>query len=391
MYRKTIWTILIAICCTTGYAQSKLLDSLESALKSSNNPVERFDILNNIVLELNVNGNTVDSAATVEMLKIAQQLKSDSLLAISYNWLGTYFSQNKADNTTALEYLFKGIPYAKKVKDKRRISSLYFDLAVVYFDMQENEQALAMTLEGGRNLPNPSHPLYYFMLVQYQSNLAQYYLTTRQADSAFYYAMQSEKIYSTKFSENLSYKFLSYTVLGGAYALKQMPKLADSYFLKALELFHQTDRPGDGLLFYTTYIPYLLSSNRIPEAKFHAENSLTYGTRISNNNLKLVGAGYLRQIFDTLNQVDSAYYYARMEADINTLIFSRSNKTKLQALAFNEQLRQFEDERQNELYQNRLIQYALGAGLFVFFLVVFFLWRNNRQKKNAHLLLQNEK
>jgi hypothetical protein len=59
--------------------------------------------------------------------------------------------------------------------------------------------------------------------------------------------------------------------------------------------------------------------------------------------LKLAGAGYMRQVFDTLHNKDSAYYYSRMEAEISAQIFSQNNISKIQALAFNEQIRLIEN------------------------------------------------
>ncbi|HQU56067.1 MAG TPA: hypothetical protein PLG88_01485, partial [Chitinophagaceae bacterium] len=280
-----------------------------TVLKTTTKPIERFDILNKLDLERNTQGGIVDSSITMQMLQIAQELNNDSLLAISYNWLGTYFYVNDGDNTTALEYYYKGIPYAEKVKDKRRISSLYFDMALVYFDLQENEQALQATQLGKENLPDTSNALYNFMLVQYQANMAQYLLITNQADSAYFYAKEMERTYKM-LGENASYQFTTFTFLAAAYAQKGMPEMADTYFSKALALVDPTKRPVDWLAFYNNYIPFLLAEKRYKEAKMQADNLFAYGIRLKNNGLKLAGAGYLRQFFDAMNQVDSAYYYS---------------------------------------------------------------------------------
>jgi len=189
-------TCFLILFCKASTAQSKKIDSLKIALENTTNPVERFDILNGLSLELTgLKGIRIDSAYCIEMLQIAQKLDSDSLLAISYNWLSSFFYLNKGDNTTGLEYIFKAVPLAEKAKDKRRISSLYFDIALIYFDLQNNEEALKNTLKGAENLPDKSHPLYDFMLVQYQSNMAQYFLTVKQPDSATHYITGMSETY----------------------------------------------------------------------------------------------------------------------------------------------------------------------------------------------------
>jgi hypothetical protein len=46
----------------------------------------------------------------------------------------------KGDNATGLEYFFKAIPLAEKAHDKRRLSSIYFDKAIVHSNLQSNEE-----------------------------------------------------------------------------------------------------------------------------------------------------------------------------------------------------------------------------------------------------------
>lgn len=75
---------------------------------------------------------------------------------------------------------------------------------------------------------------------------------------------------------------------------------------------------------------------------------MNFGEELGINDLKLAGAGYMRQVFDSLQNKDSAYYYARMEAEFNARIFSQNNINKTQALAFNEQIRLIEDEAKKQ-------------------------------------------
>ena len=116
------------------------------------------------------------------------------------------------------------------------------------------------------------------------------------------------------------------------------------------------------LRFSNYYIPVLLSKGNIPEAMVQAKQLLNLGELNSNNNVKLAASGFMRQIFDSLHNKDSAYYYSRMEASINAQIFSQSNINKIQALAFNEQIRLIEEEAkktEEEQRRKQNIQYAL--------------------------------
>ena len=94
----------------------------------------------------------------------------------------------KGDNATGLEYFFKAIPLAEKAHDKRRLSSVYFDKAIVHSNLQSNEEYGKYIRKGGENLPDKSQPLYNFMLAQYQRRMATYFVVNHQPDSALVYA-----------------------------------------------------------------------------------------------------------------------------------------------------------------------------------------------------------
>ena len=70
------------------------------------NKIEQFKTLSDNAENTGLHSGELDSATCVQMLRIAQELKNDSLLAISYNLIGEYVSRIKGDNTAGLEYFF---------------------------------------------------------------------------------------------------------------------------------------------------------------------------------------------------------------------------------------------------------------------------------------------
>jgi len=386
--KRVFISIFFIISFISGFAQSQTADSLKVVLANANKPMEQFDALNKLVLELvGWKGDNVDSAFCTQMLQIAQQLKNDSLLAISYNWLGSYFYLNKGDNATALEYFYKALPYAQKHDDKRRISSLYFDIALVHFDLQNLDEALQVTKKGGQNLPDMSHPLYGFMLLQYLSNMADYFIRMNQVDSVFYFARQMAS--TVEMVERGSAYGTSVLVINGAAnALAGNLSQADENFRKALSEVDTIPSTTIKILFYAYYIPYLINTDRIDEAEQQSRNLLNLGMTYKNNNLKLAGAGFLRKVFEVKRKIDSAYYYSQKEANINAEIFSENNRNRIQSLAFSDQLRAMEEKAKEEAYRNQLKLYGLLTGLSVFFIIAFILFRNNRQKQKANKILE---
>lgn len=353
------------------FAQNNNPDSLKTALVSYTNPMERFNATIKYLETIDSHASSdIDSAICIDLLQIAQQLKNDSLLATSYNWIGYYFSIKKGDNTTSLEYYFKALPLAEKFNDKRRISSLCFDIAGVYFNLKNFDEFSNFTKKGGENLPAKSSAKYDYMLVQYQRNVGNFYLEKDQLDSALYYAQAAEQT-----SERLKlriYKIQTLTLLANTYAKMNENALADVYFNKAQTVADSINLRKE--VFYRRYITFLLKSNRMNEAKLQAEKFWDVACKSQNPNVKLIATGFKREIFDRSNNNDSAYYYSKVESGIRELIFNENNQNTVQALAFKEKLRIMEDtaKRSTEEEQRKQnIQFALIALGIVTFVILF--------------------
>jgi tetratricopeptide (TPR) repeat protein len=347
----------------SGFAQgnSNSIDKFTAIVKESEN---RF--VNN--------GGTFDSASVIQLLQIAQQIKNDSLLAISYNWIGSYLAFDKGNNVAALEYYFKAIPLAEKSKDKRRISSLYFDIALVYFAIEDNNKAGENLRKGGENLPDPSSSMYNFMLVQYQRNMAQYFLNANHPDSALHYAQAA--LETSRLIGSISFEHGSLYLTGDAYARMGDKEMAEISFKRAKALNDSIKLSSTKVPFFTGYVSFLLSSGRVAEAYQESKELLGIAVKENNDNIKLAADSLLRNVFDAMHRVDSAYYFSKLEKTVSASIFSHDNINKVQSLAFNEQLRGIEEKaKQDEEKQTRKenLQYVLIAIGIIVLLFVYLL------------------
>ncbi len=382
--RKIVLVVLLFIKIA-GFAQSNYADSLKLQLSKTTNPLDSFSIIVKLS-EINfvLGSGEVDEATSIRLLSIAQQLKNDSLLAISYNWIGSYLTFKRGDNTAALEYYFKALPWAVKAKDKRRISSLYFDISLVYFTLQNKEEALINLRKGAENMPDISSPMYLFMLVQYQRGMTQYYMLTRQNDSALYY---SQQLSATSLKINsLSFQYGALYLGGQVYNQMGDKDMAEVYFKKAVAMTPSIKGSANRLSFYEMYIPFLFNNGNLYEARNQAAQLMELGLKDNNNNIKLSAAGFLRQAFDSLHKTDSAYYYATMKDALSDSVFNQSNINKIRTMEFNERLRGMEDnaKKAEEAEQRKEnIQFALIALAIVTFIILFFLL--------SHSIIINEK
>ena len=358
----------------TALAQSNNTKFTKADLAAIKNPLERFTATITYLENADTGeGDEIDSTLCIDLQKMATQLKNDSLLAISYNWVFAYFNR-KGRTNEAIEFLFKALPLAEKYNDKRRISSIYFDLAFSYGGLGKKTEAIDFLKKGGENLPDKTSPMYDYMLVQYQLSMALVFLDKKQLDSALLYAQLSNET-AERLNVNL-YKSQTLGILARVYEVKKEPEIANVYRQKRMamaQLFKGNVRKFE---VYIAYVGYLIRADSLKEATVLADEIWSIAQQEQNQGLKLAAATAKRNLYDKLNKTDSAYYYAKLEIETRKLVFDEEKLSGIQAMGLKEQLRKMdeaakEEEAKQQRKQN--IQYIFLAIGIVTFLILFFL------------------
>jgi tetratricopeptide (TPR) repeat protein len=366
---------ILLFTVATGHAQSRYADSIKTLLANTIHPTERFDLLNKIVDDIFTNGSgNIDYSSCIQMVKIAQELNNDSLLAIAYNTVGNYFLINNGDFSNALAYFFKGIPLAESANDKRRLSSLYIDIAVTYYKLNNFEEQIKYLRKATANLPSKTSPLYYFMLTQVQVYTCRYFIAEKRNDSALYYVKALNE--SNQHLKSPVYTCAAEILTGDIYDQARDTTLADLHYKNALRLSDSVRYFYIKLSAKTPYIDFLIQRRSIAEATKQAKQLMNMGIEKNNADIKRTAAGFLRKSFEYNGRMDSAYYYSLMESAMKDSVFNQNNINKIQSLAFSEQLRIIEDEGKKAAEAERRkqnIQYALLALGIITFTILFLL------------------
>lgn len=371
--QRILLSLITLLTCLTGGAQNQYTDSLKKLAAATKDPVEKFSLLNKISEGLfSGNSQKADSAVCLQMLEIAQELKSDSLLAISYDWVGNYFSWT-SNFTAALEYFLKGVPFATRTNDKRRLSSLYIDISMVFNSINNRAEEFRYIQLAGDNLPDKASPLFPFMNIQVNTLLSRYYLGTGKPDSALHYAQRVTEI--NLVLKSLYFDALSNALTAGTYEQLGKADLADLYFKKAVAAEDSGYRYLAGTSPKSMYAGFLIRHNNLLPAKWLALDCLAGSRFIGSAEYGKTAAGYLQEIYHTLGKPDSAYYYSRLESELRDSAFSQEKIYRLQSLAFAEQLRMRDEDlkkQKAEEQRRREIQF-LSIGIGIISLCMFFL------------------
>ena len=358
----------------TAFAQINKTVITKAELAAIKNPLERFTAtityLENIQ---NEEVDAIDSAICIDLQKVATQLKNDSLLAISYNWISTYF-QTKGKSNEEIEYLYKALPLAEKYNDKRRISSIYFDLSAAYYRLGKKTEAFEFNKKGGENLPDKTSPKYDYMLVQYQQRMARFFQEKKQLDSALVYAQLSNQT-AERINTNLK-KYQTLLGLASVYKDKNEPEIAMVYFKKAEVIAQNFKRNNSKFEILGIKYWLLKSKDSIKIASDMAEKIWLIAQQEQSQDLILRAANIKRDLFEKANKLDSAYYYSRLQFITNNLVFDRNKLSDIEAMGLKEQLRKIDEAaKDEEVKQQRKqnIQYIFLAIGIVTFLILFFL------------------
>lgn len=373
--KKIFPAAFIYLFAYSSGAQNNYADSLRAELAQTAGSVERFNLMNRSLEYMYISGEgDPDSSYCTNMLRIAQQANNDSLFAIAYNHVGNYFFRFRGDFARALEYFFKGIPFAESANDKRRLSSLYIDIAGVYTRLGNAYEQIRYTRKAITSLPEKSSLMYSFMAAQANYYMSSYFLARMQNDSALYYAQELN-------DANLSLKSPMFEsavhgLMGVVYERRSDMALAGLHMEKANSLSDSIRYLFGKIEAKLGYISYLIRNRKILEARKQALLLMSIGIERNNFDVKKSAAGFLTTIYENKSQADSAFYYSRVESAMKDSIFNQDNLNKIQSLAFSEQLRTIEEESKRaaareERKQN--IQYALLALGVVSFIILFLL------------------
>jgi hypothetical protein len=353
---------------TLEQSGNKRMDSLKMLLSKTVKPMDRYALLleiGNGYYTYGIGENNADYK--LEMLRIALQQKNDTLIAKSYNFAGDYYLFEIEDYNTALDYLFKAIPYAEKINYKRSLSSLYIDISVAYALLENQSQQLWYIQKAEANLPDTTDREYDYVILQIKLQYGFYYALIHQPKMAIPYLNAA-----TDLNLQLSYPiFDSYikTLFGNVYHQLGEDDFAEVYFKKGLLAEEQVSFPFPKGMYAFYHTDFLISTNHYAEAEQQAVALLRLGQQTHDKPRQFFAVKYLKTIFEKQNKIDSAYYYAKQELTLRDSIFSQQIFNKIQALAFNEevQYKSIQEERKEN------IQYALIALGIVIFITLFLL------------------
>jgi signal transduction histidine kinase len=205
----------------------------------------------------------------------------------------------------------------------------------------------------------------------------------------------------------LSYRRLSYRVAGGdkvflalasnglAFIHSKLNNIDSAFMYFRQGSFYAKGLRQDLIAIAQLGIAKLYAQKQIKDsAIYYAKLSLQVSQNIKAPSHELSATSFLYELYSKISPVDSAYKYLALTIALKDSLYDYEAIKQVQNLGYTESLRQQQlEQARNEArqqYATKVRIYSLIAGLLVLIIVAFILYRNNKQKEKANLLLHHK-
>jgi tetratricopeptide (TPR) repeat protein len=308
-----------------------------------------------------------DSSALLqkEMFAIANELKTDSLMALVYRAIGNRYVIKTDYNFSIINYA-RGLEYT--TGDESRKAGLYLNLAYVYIVTGNTEVALDY-IQKGKAIGQTGQNLYFENLLY-----GLLYNDLGKPDSALFYFRQAENL-PVKITDPLMISvFMLQT--GRAHELNGDEDLAETYYKKTMDYCKEKYLPSSIIRTGNIYCNFLMKNGKYEQAKRMALEDLDVAKKAGINEGISTVAEVLRKIYTHTIKKDSIIYYAQLQIDYKDSVNNQRKQSEFQNLTFAHQLRVIDEQaKAQEVKEQRKqnLQYALIAISIILFVILFLL------------------
>jgi len=286
----------------------------------------------------------------------------------------------------SLQFQFEAMKIAEKIKDTssiafalNRIGNIYMELA----DYEKSHEYYTKSKDLFLKIGDIG------MVHNEISNIGNLYYLMQQPDSALYYL---QIVYDASLKNSNRNEYTRPEIMfrmGNAYRLKGDKEQALLYYKKGIAE-SIIDNDIRNLTMNNLFIAQLYYELGIPDSsKKYAYDAIKTGKIVSFRKGVYDASVLLSNLFKDRNEYDSAYNYltaANVEKD--SLIGAKRFQD-LQRIVLTEQELQRKAKAKRIADQNRQQQFVLIAGLAVFLVIASILYRNNKNKQQANIKLEN--
>jgi len=337
-----------------------------------------------------------------QSLKIFDSLKDQIGVANILNNIGAVY-QDQGDDTKGLEYSLKSLEISERTGDKLRILSALHNVGTIYYSKSEG------AIEENKKI-NQDKALKYLLMTlplceelglndelgTVSENIGEIYFDKGDDNNALAYFNKSLKA-----SDNTANSSFAYNGIGKLYLRRQN-------FDKALEYHQQAYNIAKKLSSQLNMVRSLQGIANVYISKKDFKQALIYYKQAEDIAEEMKSKPELKDIYQDMSlayenagDYKNAYKYQANLGKIKDTLYNETAEKKLGALQFEFDLQKKQGQidiltkdkalQDVELSRQRFTRNALMGGLALVFIILFILYRDNRNKIRTNKVLDSQK
>ncbi len=283
-------------------------------------------------------------SSTLEITNRSEQQKDTAKILAAYRKLGNAYYY-AGDNVKEIEFNIKAMLIAKETNDVVSLSGIANNISGSYAQQKYPDSAL---LYGRMGLYYARQSGDIKSLSMITGTIAEGFIADNQYDSALIYAREALGYGDAK------------NVLGKVWTLNSISRI-------------------------------FLETNHYDSSNNYAHKAIKIAAELGFKDQLQSAYENLSQSYYKTHQPDSAYKYLKLALNIKDDLYSNDKLKQVQGVMAREQLRLQQLEKERLDFQNKIKVYGLIIGLVTLGIIAFLLYRNNREKHKANLVLQEQK
>ena len=293
---------------------------------------------------------------------------------------------NTGNYPKALEIYLQVLRIAEELKDDVSIGTALSNLSDVYFYEGDLKRSVDYSQRGISIYKKLKDS---FGLNSALANLGDTYEKNNQIDSGLHYTRLA---YVMALSlKNASLIGTCLNNMGNIFLKLGNSDSAMAYYKMGLP-YIKRDNNDNGLCeSYLGLAKIFLQKNNTDSCLYYARLSFNIAKNVGFLDNLLSASNFLAAYYKSARNIDSAYAYQASTIAAKDSLFGQQKANEFQSMTYDEEMRQQQIEDAKEQARAQVKQNALIGGLITLLVVAFLLIRNNRQRRKANVLLQNQK
>jgi len=365
--------------CTHSYAQNEKFDSLKIAILNAREDTQKVNLINEYADDLNWSYPDTSVKYSMQGLELSRRLDYKQGEWACLKDLGFAFP-NMGNYTSSLDYLYQSLDLANNLKDTNDILWSYVGLAICYRELGDFSKA-ENSVEKARSLLNPNDGSWWH--AGWDELVSGIFEQDNKLDAALFYANRA-------YPERKKHGYFLFQ-LGNIHSKLGHDVLALQFYKEAIPLESEANAPKDVIDIYNGIASLYWKERQPDSAIYYSKLALGRQLGITFPIGTFRASGLLAEIYESQKKTDSALKYLKLNISLKDSLFNQQKIRQAQNFEFNQQIRQQDLISRQKENQNRLRMLALASALLIVLVAGFSLWRNNRHKQKANILLQQEK